>query len=212
MHDGREIPSLVFHIGFYLDELTNNSLIYMYAKCEDVKSAAHVFEELAIKKDVIYWNSMIVGFAKNGYAENALKDFDKMTQSCINPDDVTFLGMLTACSHVGWVYEGRQILDIMVNYYGIEPRVDHYVCVIDLLGRWGFLKEAEEFIDKIGVEPNVIIWANLLGACRIHGDEKREQRVTRKLIKLESQKSSLYELLSNMFVALGQWDGMKQDL
>ncbi|XP_020235966.1 pentatricopeptide repeat-containing protein At3g09040, mitochondrial [Cajanus cajan] len=206
LHDGREIHSLIFHTGFDTDELTNSALIDMYAKCGDVKSAAQAFEELAIKKDVISWNSMIVGFAKNGYAESVLRVFDKMTQSCINPDDVTFLGVLTACSHAGWVYEGRQIFDIMVNYYGIEPKVDHYACMVDLLGRWGFLKEAEEFIDKLEVEPNAMIWANLLGACRIHGDEKRGQRAARELIKLEPQNSSPYVLLSNMYAASGHWD------
>ncbi|TKY68069.1 Pentatricopeptide repeat-containing protein mitochondrial [Spatholobus suberectus] len=206
LHDGREIHSLIFHTGFDLDELTCSALVDMYAKCGDVKSAVQVFEELAIKKDVISWNSMIVGFAKNGYAESALKVFDEMTQSCITPDDVTFLGVLTACSHAGWVYEGRQIFDVMVNYYGIEPRVDHYACMVDLLGRWGFLKEAEEFIDKLEVEPSAMIWANLLGACRIHGDEKRGQRAAKKLIKLEPQNSSPYVLLSNMYAASGNWD------
>ncbi|KAG4984795.1 hypothetical protein GLYMA_12G001100v4 [Glycine max] len=206
LHDGREIHSLIFHTGFDLDELTSSALVDMYAKCGDVKSSVQVFEELATKKDVISWNSMIVGFAKNGYAKCALKVFDEMTQSCITPDDVTFLGVLTACSHAGWVYEGRQIFDVMVNYYGIEPRVDHYACMVDLLGRWGFLKEAEEFIDKLEVEPNAMIWANLLGACRIHGDEKRGQRAAKKLIELEPQSSSPYVLLSNMYAASGNWD------
>ncbi|KAK7404209.1 hypothetical protein VNO78_04897 [Psophocarpus tetragonolobus] len=206
LHDGREIHSLIFHTGFNLDELTSSALVDMYAKCGDVKSAVQVFQELAIKKDVISWNSMIVGFAKNGYAKCALEIFDEMTQSCITPDVVTFLGVLTACSHAGWVCEGRQIFYDMVNYYGIKPRVDHYACMVDLLGRWGFLKEAEEFIDKLEVEPNAMIWASLLGACRIHGDEKRGQRAAKKLIELEPQNSSPYVLLSNMYAASGHWD------
>ncbi|XP_061362868.1 pentatricopeptide repeat-containing protein At3g09040, mitochondrial [Gastrolobium bilobum] len=206
LQDGKEIHSLIFHIGLDLDELTSSALVDMYSKCGEVKSSVQVFEELAIKKDVISWNSMIVGFAKNGYAESALKVFDEMTQSCVTPDDVTFLGVLTACSHAGWVVEGRQIFDVMVNYYGIEPREDHYACMVDLLGRWGFLKEAEEFIDKLDVEPNAMIWANLLGACRIHGDEKRGQRAAKKLIMLEPQNSSPYVLLSNMYAASGLWD------
>ncbi|KOM52548.1 hypothetical protein LR48_Vigan09g120700 [Vigna angularis] len=206
LHDGREIHSLIFHTGFDLDELTGSSLVDMYAKCGDVKSAVQVFHELTIKKDVISWNSMIVGFAKNGYAESALKVFNEMAQSCITPDEVTFLGVLTACSHAGWVYEGLQVFHIMVNCYGIEPRGDHYACMVDLLGRWGFLKEAEEFIDKIEVEPNAMIWANLLGACRIHGDEKRGQRAAKKLIELEPRNSSSYVLLSNLYAASGLWD------
>ncbi|CAJ1978234.1 unnamed protein product [Sphenostylis stenocarpa] len=206
LDDGRAIHSLIFHTGFDLDELTGSALVDMYAKCGDVKSAVQVFEELPIKKDVISWNSMIVGFAKNGYAESSLKVFNEMARSCIIPDDVTFLGVLNACSHAGWVYEGRQHFDIMVNYYGIKPRVDHYACMVDLLGRWGFLKEAEEFIDKLEVEPDAMIWANLLGSCRIHGDEKRGQRAAKQLIKLEPENSSPYVLLSNMYAASGLWD------
>ncbi|KAK7280604.1 hypothetical protein RJT34_25669 [Clitoria ternatea] len=206
LQDGKEVHSLIFHTGFDLDELTSSALVDMYAKCGDVKSAVQVFEELASKKDVISWNSMIVGFAKNGYAESALKVFDEMTQLHVTPDDVTFLGVLTACSHAGWVFEGRHVFDTMVNYYGIEPRLDHYACMVDLLGRWGYLKEAEEFIDKLDVEPSAMIWANLLGACRIHGDEKRGQRAAEKLIKLEPQNSSPYVLLSNMYAASGHWN------
>jgi pentatricopeptide repeat protein len=206
LQDGKEIHSLIFHTGFDLDELTSSALVDMYAKCGDVENAAKVFEELAIKKDTISWNSMIVGFAKNGYAERALKVFDEMNQSSVTPDDVTFLGVLTACSHAGLVSEGQRIFDNMVNFYGIRPRVDHYACMVDLLGRWGFLKEAEEFIDELDVEPNAMIWANLLGACRIHGDEKRGQRAAKKLIELEPQNSSPYVLLSNIYAASEHWD------
>jgi len=209
LQDGQEIHSLIFHTGFDLDELTSSALVDMYAKCGDVKSAAKVFEELPIKKDVISWNSMIVGFSKNGYAERALKVFDEMTLSPVSPDDVTFLGVLTACSHAGLVSEGRQIFDNMVNYYGIHPRVDHYACMVDLLGRCGFLEEAEEFIDKLDVEPNAMIWANLLGACSIHGDEKRGLRAAEKLIELEPQNSSPYVLLYNMHAGSGHWDEAK---
>ncbi|XP_012567466.1 pentatricopeptide repeat-containing protein At3g09040, mitochondrial [Cicer arietinum] len=206
LHDGKAIHSLIMHTGFNLDELTSSALVDMYAKCGDVKSAAKVFEELAVKMDVISWNSMIVGFARNGYVERALKVFDEMTQSPVKPDDVAFLGVLTACSHAGWVSEGRRIFDAMVNYYGIQPRIDHYACMVDLYGRWGFLKEAEEFIDNLDVEPNAMLWANLLGACRIHGDEKRGQKAADKLIELEPQNSSPYVLLSNMYAASGHWN------
>ncbi|KAF7836464.1 pentatricopeptide repeat-containing protein [Senna tora] len=206
LQDGKEIHSLIFHTGFDSDELTGSALIDMYAKCGDVGSSVQVFKEMSKKNNVISWNSMIVGFAKNGYAENALNIFNEMSQSCVTPDDVTFLGVLTACSHAGWVPEGRQIFDIMVNYYGIQPRVDHYACMVDLLGRWGFLKEAEEFIDKLNIEPNARIWASLLGACRIHGDEKRGQLAAENLIKLEPQNSSPYVLLSNIYAALGHWN------
>lgn len=206
LQDGKEIHSLIFHTGFDSDELTSSALIDMYAKCGDVRSSVQVFKEMSCKNNVISWNSMIVGFAKNGYAENALNIFNEMSQSCVKPDDVTFLGVLTACSHAGFVPEGRRIFDVMVNHYGIQPRMDHYACMVDLLGRWGFLKEAEEFIDKLDVEPDARIWASLLGACRIHGDEKRGQQAAENLIKLEPQNSSPYVLLSNIYAELGHWN------
>eukprot|EP00257_Ricinus_communis_P019936 XP_015579060.1 pentatricopeptide repeat-containing protein At3g09040, mitochondrial [Ricinus communis] len=204
--DGREIHSLIFRTGLDLDESTCSALIDMYAKCGDVRSSMQVFEDMHSKNDVISWNSMIVGFAKNGYAENALRIFNEMKQAHVIPDDVTFLGVLTACSHAGRVSEGRQIFDSMINYYKIQPRVDHCACMVDLLGRWGFLQEAEEFIYKLNSEPHAMIWATMLGACRIHGDDIRGQRAAEKLLELEPQNSSPYVLLSNIYAASDNWD------
>ncbi|XP_022749405.1 pentatricopeptide repeat-containing protein At3g09040, mitochondrial isoform X2 [Durio zibethinus] len=205
LQEGRQIHTLIYQIGYDFDELTTSALIDMYAKCGEVKCSAQVFEEMNSKNDIICWNSIIVGFAKNGYAEDALRIFAGMKQTHVMPDDVTFLGVLTACSHAGKVTEGRQIFDMMVNY-GIQPRVDHCACIVDLLGRWGFLKEAEDFIDSLKFEPDAMIWAALLGACRIHGDEIRGRRAAVKLIELEPQNSSPYVLLSNIYAASGNWD------
>ncbi|KAJ4700891.1 Pentatricopeptide repeat-containing protein [Melia azedarach] len=206
LRDGTEIHSLIFHTGYDLDELTCSALVDMYAKCGDVKSSAQVFDEMTKKDFVISWNSMIVGFAKNGYTEDALKIFDEMKQTNVIPDDVTFLGVLTACSHTGRVSEGRHIFETMVNYYGIQPRVDHCSCMVDLLGRWGLLKEAEEFINKLTFEPDAKIWGTLLGACGIHGDDIRGRRAAKKLIELEPENTSSYVQLSNIYAALGNWN------
>ncbi|KAK2985441.1 hypothetical protein RJ640_006737 [Escallonia rubra] len=208
LQDGREIHTLIFHTSFDSDELTCSALIDMYAKCGDVSSSAQVFGEMVHKKDVILWNSMIVGLAKNGYAENALKIFDEMKQAHIKPDEVTFLGVLTACSHAGRVSEGRLIFDTMTSHFEIQPRVDHCACMIDLLGRWGFLKEAEELIEKLELEPHAMIWATYLGACKLHGDDIRGKHAAEKLIELEPEISSPYVLLSNIYAASGNWDGV----
>lgn len=204
--NGREIHSLIFHTGFNLDELICSALVDMYAKCGDVGSSVQVFREMGTKNGVISWNSMIVGFAKNGYAEDALKIFEEMKQSHVEPDDVTFLGVLTACSHAGKVAEGREIFGSMVNYYSIQPRVDHVSCMVDLLGRWGLLKEAEEFIDRLDFVPNSMIWSTLLGACKLHGDDIRGRRAAEKLKELEPQNSSPYVLLSSMCAESGNWN------
>ncbi|XP_042489275.1 pentatricopeptide repeat-containing protein At3g09040, mitochondrial [Macadamia integrifolia] len=208
LKDGREVHSLIIRSGFNSDECMGSALVDMYAKCGDMKSSVQSFEEMDSKQDVISWNSMIVGFAKNGYADDALKIFDLMKHALVKPDDVTFLGVLTACSHAGLISEGCELFDIMMNNYGIQPRVDHYACMIDLLGRSGHLKEADEFIKKLPFEPSAEIWATFLASCRQHGDYERGQWAAEKLIELEPQNSSPYVLLSNIYAAAGNWNGV----
>ncbi|XP_062094949.1 pentatricopeptide repeat-containing protein At3g09040, mitochondrial [Humulus lupulus] len=204
--DGKEIHSLIFHTGYDQDELTCSALVDMYAKCGDVKSSVQVFQEMKTKKDVISWNSMIVGLAKNGYADDALSVFGEMKQKHIMPDDVTLLGVLTACSHSGKVAEGREIFNSMVNDYGVQPRVDHVACMVDLLGRWGLLKEAEELINKLNFKSDAMISATLLSVCKLHGDDLRGRRAAEKLIELDPQNSSPYVLLANIYAATGNWN------
>ncbi|XP_069153370.1 pentatricopeptide repeat-containing protein At3g09040, mitochondrial isoform X1 [Solanum lycopersicum] len=208
MQDGRKIHCLIFHTGFDMDELTSSSLIDMYAKCGDVKCSVQVFSEMVSKKDIISWNSMIVGFAKNGFAEDALEVFEEMKRASVKPDDITFLGVLTACSHAGMVSEGRQIFKDMTSLYDVRPRADHCACMVDLLGRWGNLKEAEEFIERFDFELDAMIWSAYLGACKLHGDDTRGQKAAEKLIELEPQNSSSYILLSNIYAASGNWGGV----
>uniref|UniRef100_A0A7N0THV1 Pentatricopeptide repeat-containing protein n=1 Tax=Kalanchoe fedtschenkoi TaxID=63787 RepID=A0A7N0THV1_KALFE len=204
--DGRLAHSLIFHTGFSSDELTGSALVDMYAKCGDVKSSIQVFREMTTKNDVISWNSMIVGLAKNGHGVKAMEVFDEMRQRHITPDDVTLLGVLTACSHSGKVSEGRKIFDTVVSQYNIKPRVEHCACMVDLLGRWGFLSEAVEFIDKVEVKPNAMIWSTLLGACSIHGNESIGKRAARELMKIEPKSPSPYVLLANIHAKAGNWD------
>ncbi|OVA06237.1 Pentatricopeptide repeat [Macleaya cordata] len=210
LQDGREVHCLIFHMGFNLDEYTCSALVDMYAKGGDIESSVKVFEEMDSKEDAISWNSMIVGFAKNGYAEDALRIFDQMKHLNVEPDDITFLGVLNACSHGGMVSEGREFFNLMIKYYGIQPRIDHYACMIDLLGRGGYLKEAEEFIDDLPFEPDCGIWATLLSACTVHRDEVRGKRAAEELIVLEPQNSSPYVLLSNIYAASKNWDGVNE--
>ncbi|PIM99742.1 hypothetical protein CDL12_27754 [Handroanthus impetiginosus] len=208
LEEGRKIHSLIFHIGYDKDELTGSAVVDMYAKCGDMKSSAQVFREMVSKKDVISWNSMIVGYAKNGYAASALKIFDEMKRANVKPDEVTLLGILTACSHAGMVSEGREIYDNMICHYGVRPRMDHCACMVDLFGRWGFLEEAEKFIDNMDLEPDSMIWATYLSASRLHGDDIKGQRAAEKLIELEPRNSSPYVLLSHIHAVSGNWDGV----
>ncbi|CAN0901717.1 Pentatricopeptide repeat-containing protein At3g09040, mitochondrial [Linum grandiflorum] len=206
VRDGTMIHALICRTGLDSDELTCSALVDMYAKCGNVESSMQVFEELGSKENVISWNSMIVGFAKNGYAEDALRVFWEMKDMNVKPDEITFLCVLTACNHAGMVPEGRHIFDMMVNHYGIQPRIDHCACMVDLLGRWGFLEEAEKFISELNLESDAKISATMLAACRTHGDEKRGLQAAEKLIQLDPQNSSPYVLLANIHAASGNWE------
>lgn len=215
LQNGQEIHSLIVHTGFNMDEITCSALIDMYAKCGVVESSVQVFHEMGSINSVVSWNSMIVGLAKNGFAEEALEIFSQMEQESIMPDDVTFLGVLSACSHAGRVSDGRKIFDLMVSHYKLQPRVDHLGCMVDVLGRWGFLHEAEEFINGLGFEAHPMLWSTLLGACRKHGDEVRGRRAAEKLMELKPQSSSPYVLLSSIYAASEDWkraDSLRREM
>ncbi|KAL6652390.1 hypothetical protein ACP70R_011315 [Stipagrostis hirtigluma subsp. patula] len=203
--DGKDIHGLIIKSGFVSYEIATSALIDMYSKCGDVISSFEIFKELNNKQDTMPWNSMIVGFAKNGYAKEALLLFHKMQESQIKPDEVTFLGVLIACSHAGLISEGRHFFDSMSQVFGITPRVDHYACFIDLLGRGGHLQEAQEVIDHLPFSADGVIWATYLAACQMHNDEVRGKMAAKKLAELEPQSSSTYVFLSSLHAAAGNW-------
>ncbi|PKA46219.1 Pentatricopeptide repeat-containing protein [Apostasia shenzhenica] len=208
--EGKKIHSLVFRSAFHSYKYTSIQLLDMYSKCGDVGSSLLVFEEIKHKDDVTLWNSMIVGFAKNGYAQEALHLFHQLQQSKINPDDITFLGVLTACSHAGLTSKGRGFFELMKRKYGLYPRVHHYACMIDLLGRGGYLEKAEELIGNLPFEADGSIWGTMLAACRMHGDSERGELAAENLIKLEPYNSSPYMLLSGIYASSGNWAGAKR--
>lgn len=209
LSDGKEIHGLIIKSGFSSYETATSALIDMYSKCGDIISSVEVFKQLKNKQRVTLWNSMIVGFAKNGYAEEALLLFQKMQGSQIKPDEITFLGVLIACAHAGLISQGRHYFDSMSKVYGLMPRIDHYACYIDLLGRGGLLHEVQEVINQLPFRPDGVIWATYLAACRMHKDEERGKIAANKLVELEPQNSSTYVLLSNLHAAAGNWSEAK---
>ncbi|PWZ37378.1 Pentatricopeptide repeat-containing protein [Zea mays] len=203
--DGKEIHGLIVKSGFVSYETATSALMDMYSKCGDVISSFEIFKELKNRQNIMPWNSMIVGFAKNGYANEALLLFQKMQESQIKPDDVTLLGVLIACSHAGLISEGLHFFDSMSQVYGIVPRVDHYACLIDLLGRGGHLQKAQEVIDQLPFRADGVIWATYLAACQMHKDEERGKVAAKKLVEMEPQSSSTYVFLSSLHAAAGNW-------
>ncbi|KAL3813395.1 hypothetical protein ACJIZ3_014663 [Penstemon smallii] len=191
-----------------LSVFLGNSLIDMYAKCGNIEKALDVFYCMR-EKDASSWNAIIVGLAFNGYMDKSISLFEEMRNMKFRPNDITFVGVLIACSHAGKVNEGRAYFNLMRNVYNIQPNTKHYGCMVDLFGRAGLLNEAFEFIDTMEFEPNAIIWRTLLGACRVHCNVELGRRANEHLLKLRKDESGDYVLLSNIYASSGEWCGVE---
>ncbi|KAA8540970.1 hypothetical protein F0562_024892 [Nyssa sinensis] len=182
-----------------------NSLIAMYSRCGYLDKAYQVFKSMH-KKDIVSWSAMISGFATNGYGREAIDAFRDMQRLGIAPDEQTFTGVLSACSHSGLVEEGWMFLDSMSKEFGIMPNIHHYGCMVDLLGRAGLLDQAYQLIISMGVKPDATIWRTLLGACRIHGHVTLGECVIEHLIELKALEAGDYVLLLNIYSSVGDWE------
>eukprot|EP01018_Ginkgo_biloba_P022838 Gb_23134 [translate_table: standard] len=201
---GQQVHAQIVKTEFGSDVFVENSLIAMYAKCGSIEDAHRQFNTMP-KQDVVSWNSMIVGFAHHGHGKVALHFFEQMQRMGINPNHITFLGLLSACSHAGLVGEGWNFFHSMSRDYCTTPRLDHYACVVDLLGRAGRLEEAEDFIKKMPFEPHAALWGALLGACKLHGNIDLGRRAAEHLFELEPQNATAYVVLSNIYAVAGRW-------
>nr|GEY28058.1 hypothetical protein [Tanacetum cinerariifolium] len=195
--------------GGELSILLGNALIDMYAKCGNIDKAIKIFRSMK-EKVVTTWNSIIGGLAFHGHSEEAINIFNEMRGLKLRPNDISFVGVLVACSHAGRVQEGREYFRLMKEKYKIEPNVRHFGCMVDLLGRAGLLNEAFEFIEKMDIEPNAIIWRTLLGSCRVHNNVELGRRANEELLKLRWSESGDYVLLSNIYASQGEYDGAER--
>ncbi|GFP85354.1 pentatricopeptide repeat-containing protein at1g08070, partial [Phtheirospermum japonicum] len=182
-----------------------NGLIDMYAKCGSVECAIDVFKKMG-KKDLISWNTIINALAMHGHGDNALKLFDEMTEGGEKPDGITFIGILCACSHMGFVRKGLNHFHSMSSEYSIEPKIEHYGCVVDLLARNGLLEEAMEFVRKMPIQADSVIWTALLAASRVHKKIEFAEVSLKKLIELDPKNPANYVMLSNVYGEARNWD------
>ncbi|XP_059644449.1 pentatricopeptide repeat-containing protein At2g22410, mitochondrial-like [Cornus florida] len=187
----------------------SNALVDMYAKCGPVQIALDIFLEMP-EKNVVSWNVMIRALALHGCGFKAIQLFEKMQGSGIWPDEITFMGMLCACSHSGLVDIGRYYFDRMGLIYGIPYEIEHYACMVDLLGRGGHLEEAIKLIGGMPMKPDVVVWGALLGACRTHGNFMVGKQILKQLLELEPHSGGLYVLLSNIYCEARRWDDVKK--
>ncbi|KAL5697871.1 hypothetical protein ACHQM5_028976 [Ranunculus cassubicifolius] len=178
--------------------VVGSALIDMYSKCGSLKEACEVFESMK-DRNVFSYTAMIVGFAMHGKAVAAVNLFHEMVKTNIKPNRVTFVGVLTSCSHVGMVEEGRHLFASMEKDYGIKPDADHYACMVDILGRAGHLEEALKLAETMPFEPHGGVWGALLGACRVHGNPDIAEMAASHLFELEPDSVGNYILLSNIY-------------
>lgn len=192
-----------------LSIVIGNALIDMYAKCGCIEKAISVFRGMRDKL-VSTWNSIIVGLAFHGHSEESIGFFKEMLRLNLRPNEITFVGVLIACSHAGKVEDGRRFFRLMRDVYNIAPNIKHYGCMVDMLGRAGLLDEAFTFIDTMDIEPNGIVWRTLLGACKIYNNVELAKRANDRLLKLRQDESGDYVLLSNVYASRGEWDGAER--
>ncbi|EER93301.1 pentatricopeptide repeat-containing protein At2g02980, chloroplastic [Sorghum bicolor] len=203
---GRWVHDYVRKIGLGSLVKVSTALIDMYAKCGSLEDAIDVFQGME-SKDRQAWSVMIVAYANHGYGREAISLFEEMKKEGMKPDDITFLGVLYACSHSGLVSEGLQYFDDMKDH-GIVPGIKHYGCVTDLLARSGQLERAYKFIDELPINPTPILWRTLLSACGGHGDFELGKRVFERILKLDDSHGGDYVIFSNLCANTGYWEEM----
>ncbi|KAF3437086.1 hypothetical protein FNV43_RR19839 [Rhamnella rubrinervis] len=186
------------------------ALIDMYAKCGKIDRAIRVFNGIS-KRDVLNYSSMINGLSIHGLGKDAVRVFSQMLTENVKPNDITIIGVLNGCSHSGLVDEGSSIFYNMENLWGIIPKIEHYCCYADLLGRAGLLDRAFEVVKSMPIHPDIAIWRALLSACRIHRDAKLGEQVIRHIEQLDlTRYDGGKVLLSNLYASLGKWESVAE--
>lgn len=199
------IHALVIRNCFEKNVFVMTALIDMYAKCGAVGTARALFDMMN-ERHVTTWNVMIDGYGTHGLGKAAVELFNKMLEGPTKPNDITFLCAISACSHSGLVEEGIHYFTSMKKDYGIEPVMDHYGAMVDLLGRAGCLNEAWDFIQKMPIEPGITVFGAMLGACKIHKNVELGEKAASRLFELDPDEGGYHVLLANIYAAASMWD------
>ncbi|KAL3754816.1 hypothetical protein ACJRO7_001985 [Eucalyptus globulus] len=205
LKQGQWVHEYIKKGGAQLNAIITTAIIDMYCRCGSIGEAYQVFQA-ARKKGLSCWNSMILGLARNGYAEEAIILFSQLESSDFKPDEVSFLGVLTACNHAGFIDEATKYFLLMMDRPEVKPSIKHYSCMVDLLGRAGFLEEAEELIRSMPMDPDAIIWGSLLSGSVNHGKADMAEWAAKNMIELDPDESCAYVLMSNVLAGSNQYE------
>lgn len=202
---GKSIHGYVIKNRWELNVELGTCLVDMYAKCGVVKNACFVFDTME-GRNVVSWTALICGFAQGSSGKQALLIFDKMRESGVRPNELTFTGILTACAQEGLVEDGRRYFRMMEEY-GLRPRIQHYGCMVDLFGKAGLLAEAYEVTTTMPVEPNVVIWGSFLSSCKLYKQFEMAERVIDRVMRTIRPEidGGVYTLISDLYVLNRKW-------
>ncbi|XP_058094880.1 pentatricopeptide repeat-containing protein At4g02750-like [Magnolia sinica] len=203
---GTQAHGHIIKVGLGCFVAVSNAIITMYARCGSIHSAFMEFSYMPTH-DTISWNSIICGFSHHGNGMESLKLFKRMRLTDIKPDQVTFIGVLSACSHTGMIDEGQYYFNFMRYKCFLQPTCEHYTCIVDLLGRYGFVEEAMKFINGMredGIEASASVWGAMLGACRVHRNMKVGEMAGERVLEMEPWNAGAYMILAEMYMGVGR--------
>ncbi|THU46778.1 hypothetical protein C4D60_Mb09t08470 [Musa balbisiana] len=201
---GKQLHSVAIRAGFAANLFVATSLIDVYSKCGCIREAYLVFCNVE-DDNIVLWNAMITGFSKHARPHEAMMLFEKMRQRGLRPNEVSYVSVLSACSHVGLVEEGRGYFDLLSRDAAVRPNVLHYSCMVDVLGRAGRIDEAWELIRSMPFRATASMWGSMLNSCRVHGNVELAKIAAQHLFELEPDNAGNHVLLSNIYAASKQW-------
>ena len=200
---GNQILAQAEKLGFSSNVSVANSVVTMYSRCGRIEEAQKMFNSIVVK-NLVSWNAMMTGYAQNGQGRKVLEIFEKMLDVGNVPDHISYVSVLSGCSHSGLISEGQYYFHSMTKDHSISPTSEHYVCMVDLLGRAGLLEQAKTLVNQLPFKPNPAVWGALLAACRIHGDTKLAEFAVKNLLQLDAERSGSYCLLANIYSESGK--------
>ncbi|XP_071695132.1 pentatricopeptide repeat-containing protein At2g13600-like [Rutidosis leptorrhynchoides] len=210
LHQAKSIHSSVIKTAIIVYKFIESAIIDVYCKCGSINDAENVFGNGTKCCNLVAWNAMIMGYAQFGCYNKANDLLTKMAEFGMKPDEITYLGVLSSCSHAGLVSEARYHLNSMFNLYGVVPCLEHYACVVDVLGKVGKLDDAKKTIDDMAMNPDARIWQILLSACSIYKNVDIGTVAARELARLQPENESSFVLLSNIYASAGMWSDVRQ--